>query len=254
MYPDRVQEQKVNTLIRTRNGEMRPRQRTQFCEVQTRVLEETFKSCNYPSIEMKKLLAEQLKLPENRVTVWFQNRRAKQRRHHRKEELSRLIDESRLVESKPYPRLAPINNNWTSSPTNASEPIYPEQPTSTTQQPWSPIGKPIIQQPSHSFAEHLNFNFGNGFMLDPALNFAQSHPGHQIFDNNPMLWGECDVSKPPASGVVPSSANLAATYYTPPNYPQLWASSGTPNNVNLPIPACTAPNYAATSAYPQVNN
>uniref|UniRef100_A0AC34GPZ7 Homeobox domain-containing protein n=1 Tax=Panagrolaimus sp. ES5 TaxID=591445 RepID=A0AC34GPZ7_9BILA len=61
------------------------RQRTQFSEIQTRVLEDTFKECHYPNTDTKKCLALKLDLPENRITVWFQNRRAKQRRHIKKE-------------------------------------------------------------------------------------------------------------------------------------------------------------------------
>ena len=51
---------------------MPSRQRTQFTDDQTQVLEETFRSCYYPNTETKKALAEKLGLVENRITVRIQ--------------------------------------------------------------------------------------------------------------------------------------------------------------------------------------
>lgn len=48
---------------------MPTRQRTQFTDDQTQVLEETFRNCYYPNSETKRVLAQQLGLIENRITV-----------------------------------------------------------------------------------------------------------------------------------------------------------------------------------------
>ena len=50
---------------------MRSRQRTHFTDYQTRILEERFTNCHYPNSDMKKELAAELGLLENRITVSF---------------------------------------------------------------------------------------------------------------------------------------------------------------------------------------
>uniref|UniRef100_A0AC35FAA9 Homeobox domain-containing protein n=1 Tax=Panagrolaimus sp. PS1159 TaxID=55785 RepID=A0AC35FAA9_9BILA len=93
------------------------RQRTQFSEVQTRVLEDTFKECHYPNTDTKKCLALKLDLPENRITVWFQNRRAKQRRHIKKEmgchSSRKTITRPHTISITPKAELACDNENST---------------------------------------------------------------------------------------------------------------------------------------------
>ncbi len=54
--------------------------RTGFSDKQRRVLEKAFSITNYPDEVKRQQLAHELKLEESVIRVWFQNRRAKQRR------------------------------------------------------------------------------------------------------------------------------------------------------------------------------
>uniref|UniRef100_H3AS77 HESX homeobox 1 n=1 Tax=Latimeria chalumnae TaxID=7897 RepID=H3AS77_LATCH len=59
------------------------RPRTAFTHIQIETLENVFKVNSYPGIEVREELAQKLDLDEDRIQIWFQNRRAKLKRSHR---------------------------------------------------------------------------------------------------------------------------------------------------------------------------
>ncbi|NWH90933.1 ANF1 protein, partial [Aegithalos caudatus] len=59
------------------------RPRTAFTRNQIEVLESVFKMNSYPGIDIREELARKLDLDEDRIQIWFQNRRAKLKRSHR---------------------------------------------------------------------------------------------------------------------------------------------------------------------------
>ncbi|XP_066473889.1 homeobox expressed in ES cells 1 [Tiliqua scincoides] len=59
------------------------RPRTAFTQNQIEVLENVFRVNSYPGIDVREELAKQLDLDEDRIQIWFQNRRAKLKRSHR---------------------------------------------------------------------------------------------------------------------------------------------------------------------------
>uniref|UniRef100_U3IBL1 HESX homeobox 1 n=2 Tax=Anas platyrhynchos TaxID=8839 RepID=U3IBL1_ANAPP len=59
------------------------RPRTAFNRNQIEVLENVFKMNSYPGIDIREELAHKLDLDEDRIQIWFQNRRAKLKRSHR---------------------------------------------------------------------------------------------------------------------------------------------------------------------------
>ncbi|XDA71861.1 hypothetical protein R6Z07M_002134 [Ovis aries] len=70
------------------------RRRTKYDKNQYKVLFEAFKSDAYPDINARMALAEQIKVPESRIQVWFQNRRARDpRKNTRKKKARPLVPE-----------------------------------------------------------------------------------------------------------------------------------------------------------------
>ncbi|XP_012621095.1 homeobox expressed in ES cells 1 [Microcebus murinus] len=59
------------------------RPRTTFTQNQIEVLENVFRVNCYPGIDIREDLARKLNLEEDRIQIWFQNRRAKLKRSHR---------------------------------------------------------------------------------------------------------------------------------------------------------------------------
>ncbi|XP_054834643.1 homeobox expressed in ES cells 1 [Eublepharis macularius] len=59
------------------------RPRTAFTRNQIELLENVFRVNSYPGIDVREELAQKLDLDEDRIQIWFQNRRAKMKRSHR---------------------------------------------------------------------------------------------------------------------------------------------------------------------------
>ncbi|KAL3077801.1 hypothetical protein niasHS_011604 [Heterodera schachtii] len=69
-----------NQLNAMGSGKRKRRHRTIFTEDQLVKMEEAFIISQYPDVQMREQLADKLKMREERVEVWFKNRRAKERK------------------------------------------------------------------------------------------------------------------------------------------------------------------------------